>query len=93
MASVGSYIIGGVVTSGPITQAKPEDGAGRVLDELDEAGPAGADVPRLLHFTGYNETYLRQVLGYLGRNDMVVPLGDRFAITDLGRKARFLVPR
>lgn len=79
----------------PRAPANPEDAAGPVLDALAEAGPEGVDTDKLARATDLDQPFLLKVLRLLQANGMVEPVaGDpRHRLTDLGRKARYLVAR
>jgi hypothetical protein len=90
--AVGSYLITG--QTGPRTQPNPSDGAGPVLDAIDSAGPEGADFSFLLSSTGFDQGFLGSVLRVLQVNGMTTTTADqRYHLTDLGGKARYLVAR
>jgi hypothetical protein len=80
----------------PRAPANPEDAAGPVLDAIAEAGTEGVDAARLADATGLDQPFLLKVLRLLQNNGMVVePIAadQRHRLTDLGRKARYLVAR
>ncbi len=73
--------------------ANPLDGAGPVLDAIESAGPIGADIAWLQKYTGYDPSFLQDVIDILQKNAMTTMYGDKYVLTETGGKARYLVSR